>query len=133
MNIRLTDPKDYAVISQWWVGHGWPMVPEQALPKIGCVVLDADLSGIAAAWLYMDNSVGVCWMDWLVTNPKASPLKSVRAISRIVTFLKQVGLDNDYGVMLTACRQDGLVSLYERNGFTKTDEGVTLLNLNLRD
>ena len=133
MRIRLINTEaDYPMIKSWWEAHGWDSVPVQALPKIGAIVED-DGESVAAAWLYMDNSVGVCWMEWLVSNPEARPTRIVRAVSQIVEFLAQVGKDNNYGVMLTACRQDKLVALYERNGFTKTDEGVTHLIMTLEN
>jgi hypothetical protein len=132
ITIREVDiENDYVMFCGWWAAHKWPSVIREVLPKLGVVAL-ADEVPTAAAWLYMDNSVGVCQMEYLVTNPKASPFDSIRCTSHIITFLSQRAVEMDYGLMLTACRQPSLVKLYERNGFIKTDEGVTHLLMPLR-
>jgi len=125
--IRLFDKEtDYELLTSWWKGHGWDAVPAAILPKLG-VVSKEDGEPVAAAFLYMDNSVGVCWMEWFVANPAASGKAVIRAHRLICAFLKEEALRMDYGVMLTSCKQDSLVRLYERNGFQKTDSGVTHL------
>ena len=42
---------DYPMICEWWTAHGWPAVPRDMLPKLGCIV---ELDGVpkAAAWLF---------------------------------------------------------------------------------
>jgi hypothetical protein len=133
--IRLREIKletDYPMVAGWWKAHGWHEVPQAILPKLGVMAHFDDLP-TAAAWLYMDNSVGVCWLEWLVSNPAAKPYPAIRCISQVIGFLKERALEMDYGVMMTTCRQDTLVRLYERNGFLKTDEGVTHLLMPLRE
>lgn len=122
---------DYETLTAWWKGHGWDAVPRVILPKLGAMVVMNEVQ-TAAAFLYMDNSVGVCWLEWLVTNPAANPMHTVRGVSQVITFLGERALKLDYGVMFTTCRQPSLVRLYERNGFVKTDESVTHLLMNLR-
>lgn len=133
MNLRPIDLEtDYATLTEWWKGHGWNAVPRAILPKLG-VIAEHDGVQVAAAFLYMDNSVGVAMLEWLVTNPAANPVACVRSVSQVIQFLTERALELDYGVMLTSCRQPALVRLYERNGFVKTDEGVTHLLMILRD
>lgn len=132
MTIRLVDlEKDHGFLCEWWRLHGWEPVPAAVLPKLGAIAM---LEGVpvAAAWLYMDNSVGVCWLEWLVTNPQATPKQSLIGINTVIQFLREQAVSFDYGVMMTTCRQASLVRVYEKNGFTKSDEGVTHLLSNLR-
>lgn len=126
MKLRLYVPEDHATLAKWWEGHGWPVLSPAVLPKLG-VVAGNDDGDVAAGFAYMDNSVGVAMMEWVVTNPAASPMQSLRGINAVVEFLKAEVKALGYGVMLTSCRQPGLVKLYERQGFSKTDEGVTHL------
>ncbi|MBN8708978.1 MAG: hypothetical protein BGO12_05885 [Verrucomicrobia bacterium 61-8] len=127
--LREFDPaRDYERVSAWWQAHGWSAVPVGALPRLGVVAYFAHEDDIAAAgWLYMDNSVGVCMLEWLVTRPANRPKDSLRALDAIIEFLQQRAVDFGYGVMLTTARQSALVRLHERHGFQKTDEGVTHL------
>lgn len=123
MNIRLFQSDDYPTVSDWWNGHGWPAVPENMLPKLG-VIAEDEGEGIAAAWLYMDNSVGVCWLAWFVGNPDATGKEIIQANRIICQFLEEEALRMDYGVMMTTCRQDSLSKLYQKNGFKRADAGV---------
>jgi len=118
--IRMFQESDYPMVQQWWVEHGWTPVPFGMLPKLG-VIWGADGDDLAAGWLYMDNSVGVCMLEWVVSNPVAPGAGVVRAISHIVKFLSAEAIRLNYSVMLTTCRQESLARLYERQGFKKTD------------
>ncbi len=60
--IRLVDlSKDHGMACEWWKAHGWEAVPAVILPKLGAVAVIEDVP-VAAAWLYMDNCVGVWWL-----------------------------------------------------------------------
>lgn len=111
------------MVKGWWEGHDWPGVPPAALPRLGVV---ASVGGVpaAAAWLYMDNSVGVAMLEWIVTNPNNSPRDSIRAIRAVTEFLKDRARDLDYGVILTTCKQQSLLKLLERNGFQESDRNM---------
>lgn len=127
MKTRLYAPEDYPTFEKWWPCHGWPAVPQVILPKCGVVVEDDNSVMRAAAWLYMDNSVGVAMMEWTVTNPENTAKQSFAAISYLVGGIKAVAVELDYGVLLTSAKQDSLVRVYERTGFSKTDSGMTHL------
>lgn len=127
--VRMIDlPADYPVVSQWWPAHGWPAVPDAILPKLGLMV-EAHGNPCMAGWLYMDNSVGVSMMEWVVSNPETAPRDVLRAVQVLVGAMKDLALSNDYGVVLTSCKQPALVRAYEKAGFQKTDEGMTHLLL----
>jgi len=115
------DPEiDYPIVKDWWVGHGWNAVPLAVLPKLGVMAI-LDGKPIASGWLYMDNSVGVCMLEWMVANPAASGKSVYRSIKAIVEFLKKQAKEMDYAVMLTTCKQQSLAKVYEKSGFLRTD------------
>lgn len=132
ITVREYQKEDYAMLAGWWKGHGWDAVPEAILPKLG-IIVELDGSPTAAGWLYMDNSVGVAMLEWVVTSPGVKPIQAYRGIQNLIGFLSERALELDYGVVLAACRQPALVRVYERNGFTKTDEKVTHLVRVLRE
>ena len=119
-------PAIYHTLESWWTGHGWQAVPEQILPRLGILASDGERP-LAAGFLYMDNSVGVAMLEWLVTDPEAPARKAAVALSRLVDFAKQEAKALDYSVILTTCRQESLVRLMEKNGFTTTDKEMTHL------
>jgi hypothetical protein len=104
MNIRVYEKSDYPVIRDWWVAHGWDAVPEAILPKTGAIVSNNGID-VVVAWLYMDNSVGVSWIEWFVSNPVCNGFQVIKAHKLLVSFLERCATDNDYGVMLTSCKQ----------------------------
>lgn len=123
IQIEIYSPELYPVIEKWWTGHGWPAVPEQILPKLG-VVAKWKEQPVAAAWLYMDNSIGVSMMEWIVSNPEAPQRAVGIAICSIVEFLKAEAKSLGYGVMLSTCQQESLSKLLCRQGFEVTDRNV---------
>jgi hypothetical protein len=127
MKARPYTPDDYTVISEWWPAHGWPKIDSWMLPASGVVIEDDKGTPLAASWLYMSNSNGVSMMEWTVTNPKNGALTSFRALGHLLEAIKAMAVANDYGVMLTTSKNPALIRLYEKHGFTKTDEGVTHL------
>jgi hypothetical protein len=125
--VKVYADSDYPVMAAWWVAHGWQAVDKAILPKLGLVVcmqeVDCD-TPIVAGWLYMDNSVGVSWMEWVVSNPNATAMQVYRGMGILIDSMRDLAKSNNYGVMLTCCRQPSLVRLYEKNGFMKTDSDV---------
>lgn len=124
--------QDYPFLAAWWTAHGWPVVPRAILPKLGVMAMDDDLR-VAAAFLYMDNSVGVSMLEWLVTNPDTTGKQSLAGIGGVIGFLAERAVQMDYGVMLTSCRQASLARLFEHHGFAKTDEGIIHMVRKLRE
>jgi len=130
IQLRAFDPEtDYPIVENWWKAHGWSAVPKVMLPKLGVMAFYASdkIEDAAAAWLYMDNSSPVCMLEWLVANPSLSATKTVRALKHVCQFLTSEAKHNGYAVMLTTCKQEGLVKFHERQGFHKTDAEMTHL------
>jgi hypothetical protein len=129
LQLRMYDPaKDYDMVAGWWKGHGWDAVPPFFLPKLGVIAYWAEgekNEDTAAAWLYMDNSAPVCWLEYMVSNPAANAGRAVKALRHLDTFLTGEAKATGYAVMLTTCRQDSLVKFHQKNGFTKADTGMT--------
>lgn len=117
---RIYEPADYPIVQGWWIGHGWPPVPEQMLPKLG-LIISSDDADLAAGWLYMDNSVGVCMLEWVVSNPDARPFDSVRAIRELGMLMEQEARRMGYWVMMTSCKQPALAKLWVKMGYLETD------------
>lgn len=127
-DIRGDDAGLYPTLAEWWAGHGWDAVPFVVLPRCGVLVENGDGMPVAAAFLYMENSgVGVAWMEWTVTNPSISPRVAFLAITMLTQSVREVALELDYGVVMTTARQESLVRVLKRNGFTVTDREMTHL------
>jgi len=125
MTTRLYQPEDYAVISPWWAGHGGALVPEGVLPKCGVVVVTEEAKLSAAAWLYMDNSVGVAWMSWMVTNPELGPIKAAKTLGVLLGAVEVICDEFDYGILFTMTESKGVGQWLCRQGFSPNHKGMT--------
>lgn len=129
MKSRLIDTDtDYPVISRWWEGHGFPVIPAAFLPKLG-VVIECDEGPICAGWIYMDTSSPVTWLEWVVTNPRNRPTLSLVALKALIGAAKEavMAVRSDLpgsAAMLFTCRQPALARLFEKEGFERTDSEV---------
>jgi hypothetical protein len=116
--------KDYEVIKDFWPRHGWPMLPIGALTTMG-LVAEEDGVILAACWVYTATNSSLAMMEWMVTNPDVSPLRSGRAVYHLADFASEECKARGYAVLFTTCKNAGLERVYQHAGFEKTDEGVT--------
>jgi hypothetical protein len=123
IQVRPYQSADYATAAAWWQAHAFPPVPEPVLPALG-MVAEQGGAALAMAWIYLDNSVGVGMMEWIVSNPANPPKISAVAIAHTVRCLRSAAAALDYHVILASCRQESLARLIERAGFQRTDSGM---------
>jgi len=120
-SVRHVDEHDASLTAEWWEGHGQAPPNVAILPKCGVVALHEGKES-AAGWLYMDNSTGVCWAAWLVTNPWIGIRQRHEGMRHVLQALKVMAEANDYGVMFTETSSHGLGVLLQREGFQKNHQ-----------
>lgn len=113
---------DYPMVSEWFDSHGAMPCPKQMLPKLGIIV---ERGGIpeAAMWLYMDNSVGVCFLERCVTRPGLSVAHASESLLSGVRYMKVAAAEMDYGVMFLRA-YPGLARFAKKEGFFEDDRTV---------
>lgn len=98
--VRLYDrEKDYPMVQGWHHSHGQAGPPAVILPRLGVVAM-AGGEDRAALWLYMDNSVGVCFPEHAVTKPGLGMREAREALLLALDFLKKEALALGYGFMM---------------------------------
>ena len=98
--VRLYDrEKDYPMVEEWHHRHGQTAPPAAILPRLGVVAM-ADGQDCAGLWLYMDNSVGVCFPEHAVTRPGLGLGEARGALLRALDFLKTEAETLGYGLMI---------------------------------
>ena len=126
LQLRMFDPAtDYPIVEEWWNAHGWTAVPEVMLPKLGVVAFYAQnkIEDAAAAWLYMDNSTGVCFAEYPITKAGLSVALMTSALRCALDFLKQEARINGYWIMRVFTIPP-LARLLKAEGFRKDTEGL---------
>lgn len=93
------DADESALFAGWRKAHGMAELPDSIFPRLGVVAV---LDGVdsAAAWLYMDNSVGVAFMEWIVARPGLSISESRACFARISETFRDEAKAIGYGLIL---------------------------------
>lgn len=117
IQLRLYTPEDYPLIVEWWKGHGVPETPQACVPALGRI---ATVNGkdTFAAWVSMDNSCGLCFLIWPVSNPEARARDVVRTIGLTIDHLKDLAKGFGYHTMLGLSHSGSLTRHLEKLGFT---------------
>lgn len=125
LSVRMVDIEtDYPVVSEWWKAHGWPHpLPMQMVPKLG-IMVERNGDPCLAGWVYMDNSCGVCMLEFVVGNPATPPRDVFRAIEHLTAAARLCASQNGYHTMLTYCKTMSLAKAFQKNGFQLTDDGM---------
>ena len=120
-----TEVGDYQMVDGWCRAHGRGMFPETLLPAVG-IIVDLDEEPAAALWLYMDNSIGVCWLDCAVTRPGLTVAESRQCLCEAAGFLMDEAASIGYGACF--CFVPESIARFMGNvGFRKTAEGLVMM------
>lgn len=120
LTIRRYDETDFAVINQWWIAHGWTMVPSM-LPRIGFVV-----DGICAGFLYQTDST-FALLEWVISNPASEKESRRQGLDLLVEAAIREAKDLGFKVLYSTLKHPALIKRYENHGFVPTDTGMTAL------
>jgi hypothetical protein len=114
--LRFFDPeRDYPLLKDWFEIHGSTTPPVSILPKLGAVCTK---NGEPAAmlFLYMDNSVGVCRMEFPVSKPKMSLKDTRTALRHLLVYMRRTAKELNYGVMFVTTFP-AMARYLEKEGF----------------
>jgi len=123
--IELFNAGHLPMIREWWKGHKHPDIPIELLPDIGIIYYNPDGMPIACAFLYACNSSPIGWVEWITSNPEASPIESYKGVSNTIEFISQEAQRNGITMLMSTCRQKSLGRVLMKKGFAKTDEDVS--------
>jgi hypothetical protein len=116
---------DYADIRAWWGARpGWSPIPAEMLPRTGAIV-EAAGEKLCAGFLYADGCMGV--LEWIVSNPEASPIRRVRAVEALIDTLLGIAWKIGVRRILSTTNNEALERLLVKHGFQVTERNVTLL------
>lgn len=113
---RPYDKDDYPTLLGWWEKHGVPPVPQFYLPDCGLVAIE-DGHPTAAAWVYFDNSIGLAWFAWLVSNPAVSPVVAERGMRSLLAAAEEICRAQNRPVLFVEAPRASLEKWYRRQGF----------------
>lgn len=110
---------DYDMISSWWTGYSFPVVPKESLPKNGLII-----EGICAGFLYCTDS-NIAWLEFVVGNPVASKEVRKSGLTELLSGLTGLAKELGYDVLFSSVSHQNLMDRYLEAGFKKTDINMT--------
>jgi len=136
LQLREFDPaRDYAMIEEWHAEHGKCAPPLQMLPRLGIIIYE-EPSGcdLAAIWLYMDNSVGVCFPEHVVARPGLALKESRAAVLVGMEFLKRRAKAMGYWALVVHV-QPAIARILKSSGWVATcpPEKITMITTLLEE
>jgi hypothetical protein len=130
LQLRMYDAeKDHGMILQWCEEHGHIGIPANVLPKLG-VVVQAVGEDIAALWLYMDNSTGVCFAEHPITKRGTGIKLAKDALCFALAYLKNEARTNGYWIM-RVFTIPAISRFLKSAGFKKDGEGFVSMACDL--
>lgn len=121
MKVKAFEKTDYALISTWWLQHGWSPVSFEMLPKIGFIVND-----ICAGFLYINDSK-LCHLEWIVSDPDSNKQERSESLSILLNVLENTAKELGCSAIFTTTKHENLIKRYENNGYVTTDVEMTHL------
>lgn len=123
--VKFDCKKNYDMVVSWWNARGFPPVSIEALPTNGFVAVDAE-GPICAGWLYMTDSC-LTWLEWIVANPQAKPIRLAKGLSRMLNHIKLTADTLGYTRVFTSMEHRGLIKFMRRMGFHEAGQGLHLV------
>lgn len=124
MNVRNFSPvKDYLMICEWWVEHGWPVCPLNFLPETG-LIMEEDGKPFCVGFIYGTDS-DFCLMEFIVSNPKSDKEKRSLAIDELIEKLLERAKEQGYRAVYSFAQNQSLLARCVKQGFEVTDTNVT--------
>jgi len=131
MDIRVAKHTDYEMLKEWWGFWRFPAPSIQSLPhyedeSFNGLIAYKDGKDIACGFLYETNS-NMCWVEYIVTNPKTSSEEREEAILSVLEQLSLSAKHLGYSILFSSLKSDSLIDKYKKNGFIEGTKGTTEL------
>lgn len=124
---------DYDTLVEWW--KFWRFTPpiREILPNNGTggvMILDDDNTPLCAGFVYDTNSY-ICWIEYLVVNPKLDKVKREDAIYKTLEVLKYLCKEKKYLFAFSSIKHESLLKKYINSGFTLGTKNTNEVIINL--
>lgn len=111
-------------LESYWKEYGWPVVPEEILPKIGLVVQNSNNIPLCAGFIYRTDSI-MCLFEWIIADPKLDKELRAKALILLITKVKDVIVKLGFKHIITQTKNKGLIDKLKNSGFKETDVGMS--------
>lgn len=133
MKSRGLTKEDYNTLCEWW--KFWRFTPPiiQMLPDDGLggiMITDEDDNPLAAGFIYDTNSY-ICWIEYIVANPKVSKELRREGVDELLNKLKYLCKEKNYLLAFSSIRNPSLLERYKECGWQLGTQNTNEMVLNL--
>jgi hypothetical protein len=131
MDIRIAEHTDYETLKNWWGFWRFPAPSIPSLPQykqgsFNGLIASHNGKDLAAGFLYETNSA-MCWIEYIVTNPKTSSEEREEAILKVLEELSSSARELGYLAIFSSLKNENLINKYKKIGFIEGTKGTTEL------
>ena len=131
MDIRIAKHTDYETLKDWWGFWRFPSPSIPSLPQyeqgsFNGLIASHNGKDLAAGFLYETNSA-MCWIEYIVTNPKTSSEEREEAILKVLEELSSSARELGYLAIFSSLKNENLINKYKKIGFIEGTKGTTEL------
>lgn len=131
MDIRIAKHTDYETLKDWWGFWRFPAPSIPSLPQyeqgsFNGLIASHNGKDLAAGFLYETNSA-MCWIEYIVTNPKTSSEEREEAILKVLEELSSSARELGYLAIFSSLKNENLINKYKKIGFIEGTKGTTEL------
>ncbi len=118
LTVRTLTEDDYALLSSWWKGWGWPVVGKNILPDEGKggIMVENENKPLAAGFIYWSNS-GLCWFDWVISDPEGNKRIRPLAVKHLIQTAEQMVKDAGKSCIMSISRSSSLLKIHKKLGW----------------
>ncbi len=119
--------KDYADVCGWWQARpDWHPLPQDHIDRAIGLVAESNGKKLCAIWLWLTGTAFAV-LDFLVSNPDASPKLKVRAMGEVIDRGLQTAKRAGAKSIFTSLKNEGLERFFCKHGFEVTDRDMVNL------
>lgn len=120
---RYVSREDYnGVLTRWWGEWEFPAPPVECLPERGIVVSDKQ-GDLYAGFLYLTDG-GIGWIEWVVSDRKATPARKRGALEYLTGLLSGMAREEGMLLVFTSTNRPGFVNGLKKCGFVPGDSNM---------
>ena len=125
-DVREFEESDWDMLNSWSKAVGMMTPPMNILPDWGVIVRNKGVD-CCLGFMYLANSCPVAVIEWVYFNPEISPRQKVESVKHVVSALEQCAKGTGHNVLFASSGFKGLTNIYERQGFTCANSGMSHL------
>ena len=116
------EEKYYDIVCHWWDQWGFPLMPLEALPENGIMIVDGE-TPVCCAWIYKTDSA-ICWIEFYVVNKRVDIFTRGKALDFLLKSCFERAKDLGFKIAFSSVDSGSIGKRLLKSGFKISDENM---------